>query len=71
MKTQCSMCGAFLAPHRIEYEKCMPCATEDEKRNGIKPKFGVVPMHKGHYFPIFEFNREDLIGINNKGGLVK
>jgi hypothetical protein len=55
----------------MEYGKCMPCATEEERRVGIKPKFGVVPMHKGHYFPIFDFNKEDLIGINNKGGLVK
>ena len=55
----------------MEYHTCVPCQTEDEKRNGIKVSFGVVPMHKGHYFPVFDFNKEDLKGINNKGGLVK
>jgi len=70
-REQCEYCGEHLAPHRMEYGKCMPCATEEERRVGIKPKFGVVPMHKGHYFPVFDFNKEDLIGINNKGGLVK
>jgi hypothetical protein len=69
--SQCIYCGAFLAPHRIEYKKCIECATEEEQRVGIKPKFGLVPMHKGHYFPVFDFNKEDLVGINNKGGLVK
>jgi hypothetical protein len=29
----------------------------------------VVPMHKGHYFPVFD--KADLVGINNKGGIVK
>lgn len=29
----------------------------------------IVPMHKGHYFPVFD--RKDLIGINNKGGIVR
>jgi hypothetical protein len=71
LMTQCIFCGDFLAPHREEYKTCMPCQTEDEKVNGIKPKFGLVPMHKGHYFPVFNFNKEDLIGINNKGGIVK
>jgi hypothetical protein len=71
MKTNCDFCGEYLAPHRTEYGTCVPCQTQDEKRNGVKLAFGVVPMHKGHYFPVFEFNKEDLIGINNKGGLVK
>ena len=71
MNTQCTFCGEYLQPHRLEYGTCVPCQTEDEKKNGIKPKFGVVPMHKGHYFPVFDFNKDDLIGINNKGGIVK
>jgi hypothetical protein len=69
--SQCNFCGSYLAPHRVEYKTCVPCQSEDEKRNGIKVSFGVVPMHKGHYFPVFERNKEDLKGINNKGGLVK
>lgn len=68
---QCTFCGCFLQPHRMEYGSCVPCQTEDERRNGIKVQFGVVPMHKGHYFPVFERNKEDLKGINNKGGIVK
>lgn len=69
--SQCLFCGCFLPPHREQYKTCVPCQTEDEERNGIKVSFGVVPMHKGHYFPVFDFNKEDLKGINNKGGIVK
>ena len=71
MNTQCTFCGEYLQPHRLEYGTCVPCQTEDEKRNGIKPKFGVVPMHKGHHFPVFNWDLEILKGINNKGGIVK
>ena len=67
--TQCIYCGGYLAPHRLEYKTCVPCQTEDEKRNGIKSNFTIVPMHKSNYVPIF--NPADLLGINNKGGLVK
>jgi DNA-directed RNA polymerase subunit RPC12/RpoP len=70
----CSRCGEEVNPLRAawleEQDKpttCMPCGEKDARM----VKFGVVPMHKGHYFPIFDFNKEDLIGINNKGGLVK
>lgn len=69
--TQCIFCGEYLAAHRVEYKSCVPCQTEEERKTGIKPKFGVVPMHKGHYFPVFYRNLEDLKGINNKGGIVK
>jgi hypothetical protein len=69
--TQCIYCGTFLAPHREQYKTCVPCKTEEEARTGIKVPFAIVPMHKGHYFPVFDFNREDLKGINNKGGIVK
>lgn len=44
---------------------CPKCADAVAKAR----KFTVVPMHKGNYMLIT--NQEDLIGINNKGGLVK
>jgi len=36
---------------------------------GKEKKHTIVPMHKSNYVPIT--NREDLMGINNKGGLVR
>ena len=69
----CSHCGedvdsrraALLAKDGNLFPLCMTCGEKAART----VKFTVVPMHKGHYFPAF--NREDLVGINNKGGIVK
>jgi hypothetical protein len=43
----------------------MPCGEQQAQR----VKHTVAPMHKSNYMLIS--NHEDLIGLNNKGGLVK
>ncbi len=70
--SNCSCCGETVDSRRaalfIKDDKpvlCLTCGEEQARR----VHFTIVPMHKGHYFPAF--NREDLKGINNKGGIVK
>jgi len=48
-----------------KYFTCLPCGEEQARA----VKHTVVPMHKSNYVPMF--NRQDLKGINNKGGLVR
>ena len=64
---QCKLCGDVFDPVRynIGYHTCMPCGNEMAKL----VKRTVVPMHKSNLVMIT--NRDDLIGINNKGGLVR
>lgn len=50
---------------RKKYFTCLPCGEEQARA----VKHTVVPMHKSNYVPMF--NRQDLKGINNKGGLVR
>ena len=60
-------CGGSIHPARfaLGYRICMKCGETEAK----KRKFCVVPMHKSNYVAMF--NRDDLKGINNKGGLIK
>lgn len=44
---------------------CLPCG----EREARKRKHTIVPLHKSNYFVVSD--REDLKGINNKGGLVR
>lgn len=44
---------------------CMSCGEAAAK----KVKHTIAPMHKSNYVVIT--NRTDLVGLNNKGGLVK
>jgi len=67
-KKLCNRCYAeFVEDERVVlgYLSCLPCGEEQAKRK----KHTIVPMHKSNYVPIT--NREDLMGINNKGGLVR
>lgn len=61
---QCDRCQAPLNRHRYEigYTTCMPCG---EKLARTK-RHTIVPMHKSNYIVITD--RNDLKGINNKGG---
>lgn len=61
---QCDRCQAPLNRHRYEigYTTCMPCG---EKLARTK-KHTIVPMHKSNYIVVTD--RNDLKGINNKGG---
>jgi mannose-6-phosphate isomerase-like protein (cupin superfamily) len=68
----CSCCGEDVDSRRAAWlvaegksVMCMACG----EKSARMVQFTVVPMHKGHYFPAF--NREDLVGINNKGGIVR
>jgi hypothetical protein len=65
----CRRCDEPVDPRRwaLQHTKklCMPCGEESSKQVTRT----IVPMHKGHYFPVFNLN--DLKGINNKGGLVR
>lgn len=62
----CIKCGAPVNPARWElgYNICMrsKCAKPPPVRT-------IVPLHKGNYINVT--NREDLKGINNKGGFYR
>ena len=64
---QCKMCGDTYDERRFRLGilLCMSCGDELAKSR----KFTVVPMHKSNYMMVT--NQEDLVGINQKGGLVK
>jgi hypothetical protein len=69
MKPTCTRCGeTFSAARRnAGYHLCLFCGDDAarEERKG----WCIAPMHKSNYM-LFT-NPADLIGINNKGGLVK
>lgn len=60
----CRVCGTKVPHGRLSlgYDTCLVCG-EVEAR---KVKHTVVPMHKSNYIVVS--NKEDLKGINNKGG---
>jgi ribosomal protein L37AE/L43A len=66
-KPTCKICGEFYEAERLRlgYGVCLTCGDTLAKER----KFTVVPMHKSNYVACF--NRDDLKGINNKGGLIK
>lgn len=49
----------------LGYETCLICGEKAAKQR----KHTIVPMHKSNYTVIT--SRAELLGINNKGGLVK
>lgn len=64
----CTACHWEKVPYRrwkLGLFTCLPCGEEQARA----VKHTVVPMHKSNYVPMF--NRQDLKGINNKGGLVR
>ena len=64
---QCKLCGNTYNAERlaIGYAICMSCGDE----LASKVIRTVAPMHKSNY--VLVTNRADLVGLNNKGGLVK
>ena len=64
---RCKLCGEpyDLARMRLGYAVCLDCGDEIAKDK----TYTIAPMHKSNYVAIFD--RSDLIGLNNKGGLVK
>ncbi len=66
--SNCVCCGENILPLKrkdLGYHTCLHCG---EKQARAK-KFTIVPMHKSNYVPVF--SPEILLGVNNKGGLVK
>jgi ribosomal protein L37AE/L43A len=53
------------ARYRLGYTTCLKCGEAIAKET----KHTIAPMHKSNYMVIT--NREDLKGLNNKGGLIK
>ena len=65
----CPQCEEQIDPRRTKlgYTLCLFCSEELERQ---QPTIRcIVPMHKSNYVVIT--NPDDLLGINNKGGLVK
>lgn len=67
MARLCLKCGEEVADARasLGYDTCLPCGEVYAR----KRRHCIVPMHKSNYVVIT--NRDDLLGINNKGGLIK
>lgn len=66
---ECRVCGDDYSYERwaLGYKMCLKCgelAANDERKS-----WTIAPMHKSNYM-LFT-NMDDLVGINNKGGLVK
>ena len=66
---QCKLCGDVFDSKRLRlgYAVCLPCGEDIAKE--VNSRRTVAPMHKSNYVLIT--NRDDLVGLNNKGGLVK
>ena len=64
---RCKLCDAIIPIGRFKlgYDTCLDCG-EVEAR---KVRHTVVPLHKSNYIVVS--NKEDLKGINNKGGIIK
>lgn len=62
-------CEQYVNPARekLGYMTCIKCG--DKLAKDKSKLYTIVPMHKSNYVAVF--NREDLVGINSKGGLVK
>lgn len=67
MKPICVACGDTFAPARRNagYHLCLPCGEHQAR----KVRHTVAPLHKSNY--ILVSDKADLIGLNNKGGLVR
>ena len=65
--SDCVVCGDDIVVGRRElgYNTCLKCG---EIISRMK-KHTIAPMHKSNYVLITD--RADLVGLNNKGGLVK
>lgn len=69
IKPICVECSEPFAAARRKagYNLCLPCGDAQAKKE--RKNWTVAPMHKSNYLLITD--RADLLGINNKGGLVK
>lgn len=67
MANECVRCHGEVHPHRFQlgYDTCLVCGEHEARQ----VKHCVAPLHKSNYM-VFT-NKEDLKGINNKGGIVR
>lgn len=65
----CVVCDTLYPRARaaLGYRTCTECGEVLAKQQA--KQYTVVPMHKSNYVPIT--NRDDLKGINNKGGFFR
>lgn len=65
----CVECGEEMNPSRraLGYRICLDCGDKTAKQE--RKSWTIVPMHKSNYMRVN--NRSDLLGINNKGGMVR
>ena len=65
----CVECGEEMSYRRrsLGYRICLACGDRHAKHE--RKSWTIVPMHKSNYIRIE--NRSDLLGINNKGGMVR
>ena len=63
----CPQCGDPVPQARIALGRrlCLPCG--EEAARAERTSWCIAPLHKSNY--ILLTNREDLKGVNNKGGL--
>lgn len=66
-KNLCIKCGDHVldARYKLGYTTCLKCGEVVARET----KHTIAPMHKSNYVVIT--NRQDLQGLNNKGGLVR
>ena len=65
----CRICGDEVSKGRVllGYTVCLMCGEEQARQERLG--WCVAPMHKSNY--VLVRDRDLLIGLNNKGGLVK
>jgi hypothetical protein len=65
----CVKCDDDIDPRRaaLGYRLCLWCGEEDAKAE--RKSWTIAPLHKSNYMLLT--NKEDLKGINNKGGLFR
>jgi hypothetical protein len=68
-KYQCWGCGEDIDNRRWDrgYRTCLECGEKEAQEK--RKSWCVAPMHKSNY--VLVTDREDLKGLNNKGGIVK
>ena len=66
-KNLCVKCGDHVldARYKLGYTTCLKCGEVDARNK----KHTIAPMHKSNYVVVT--NRQDLQGLNNKGGNVR
>ena len=67
--SECPRCGDDVPAARVAlgYRVCLFCGEEDARQE--RKSWTVAPLHKSNYMLLT--NKEDLKGINNKGGIYR